>query len=181
MNSRILVALALCFVVPDVPADEPEEDTASWEIARLYLVKRGRKLFRGYALYMTDASSPAIGFTCQRKKVYTFVSVKPLSLGDTLEKGFRNPAEWKAHYRIDDDPARDETWIWTYGGKVFMSMPGEPSSYLFKAAGRGASLEFQRKGGDPVRIDIPAGDRTLFDRFIRECGLTLDDIASIKT
>lgn len=172
MKGRMLVAIALCLVMPAVPAAEPDEGTAAWQIARLELIKRGKLVLRGYALYMTDASSPAVGFTCQRKKVYTFVSVVPLSLGDMLAKGFRNPAEWKAHYQIDSDAARDEKWIWTYGGKVFMSLPGEPSSYYFKAARRGADLVFQRKGGDPVNINIPTGDKQLIDRFIKKCGLT---------
>jgi hypothetical protein len=171
VNYRILWLLVLCLVVPDAPASEPESDTAAWESARLYLIKRGKKYSRGHALYMTDASGPALGFNCHRQKLYAFVSVVPLSLGDVLKKWFRNPAEWKATYQVDDEPVRSETWIWTYNGKVFMSLPDDSSSYLLQAAGRGASIEFQRKGGDPVTFDIPAVYQPQLERFTQECGL----------
>lgn len=171
MNYRILWLLVLCLVVPDAPASEPESDTAAWESARLYLIKRGKKYSRGHALYMTDASGPALGFNCHRQKLYAFVSVVPLSLGDVLKKWFRNPAEWKATYQVDDEPVRSETWIWTYNGKVFMSLPDDSSSYLLQAAGRGASIEFQRKGGDPVTFDIPAVYQPQLERFTQDCGL----------
>ena len=181
MKVRILIALILCLALPEAPASEPEEDEAVWQVARLYLIKRGKKLFRGRALYMTDSSAPALGFSCNRKKLYAFVSVVPLSLGDTFEKGFRNPAEWKAHYQVDDDPARDEKWIWTYKGKVFMSLPDDSSSYLLQAAGRGAKLEFQRKGGDPVTIDIPAINQPLLHGFIEKCGFEPGSFGSVMT
>jgi hypothetical protein len=171
VNSKILLLLTCCLVVPDVPASEPEGDSAAWEIARLYLIKRGKKYSRGHALYMTDASGPALGFSCHRQKLYAFVSVVPQSLGDVLKKWFRNPAKWKATYQVDDEPARSETWIWTYNGKVFMSLPDDSSNYLLQAAGRGASIEFQRKGGDPVKFDIPAVYQPRLERFTQECGL----------
>lgn len=178
MKRMVLIALSLCLITPGAPAAEPAEGEAAWEMARLYLIKRGRKLSRGHALYMTDATRPALGFNCHRQKLYAFVSVVPLSLGDVLEKWFRNPAEWKATYHVDNDPVRNEKWIWTYNGKVFMSLPDDSSNYLLKAAGRGATLEFQRKGGDPVSIAIPAVYGPRFDSFIKECGLAQDSLDS---
>jgi hypothetical protein len=181
MKRTILFALGLCLVVTGTPATEPAEDEAAWEMARLFLIKRGKKLSRGYALYMTDAKRPAVGFNCHREKLYAFVTVAPMSLGDVLTKWFRNPAEWKATYRVDDDPERTEKWIWTYNGKVFMSLPDDSSDYLLKAAGRGANLEFQRKGGDPVQIAIPPVYRPLIETFIEKCGFTPDSFASVTT
>lgn len=171
MMNKVVIFLALCLAVPEVPAAEPANDAAAWEIARLSIIKRGRKLSRGFALYMADTQGPALGFSCHRKKLFAFVSVVPLSLGEVLQKSFRNPAEWTANYQVDDDPARSESWIWTYNGKVFMSLPDDSSNYLLKAASRGARLEFQRKGGDPVNIDIPAIYQHRLDRFIKECEL----------
>lgn len=181
MKRAILFALSLCLVATATPATQPATGEAAWEMARLILVKRGRKLSRGHALYMTEASRPAIGFNCHREKLYAFVTVKPMSLGDVLTKWFRNPAEWKATYRVDDDPERTEKWIWTYNGKVFMSLPDDSSNYLLKAAGRGADLEFQRKGGDPVQIAIPSINQPLFEAFIEKCGLNPGSFGSVMT
>ena len=180
MISRAILALTLVLIVPDVPASENPDNEPAWQTSRLFLIKRGRKLNRGYALFMKDATAPALGFSCRRENVYAYVSVVPLSLGDTFERGFRNPAEWKARYQVDEDAARDETWIWAYGGKVFVSLPDVAPDYLFKAALRGARLEFQRKGGDPVKIDIPAGDQAQFDRFIELCGLSSTDFGRLQ-
>ena len=181
MKKTVLFALGLCLFATGVPATEPATGEPAWEIARLYLIKRGRKLSRGHALYMTDATRPAIGFNCHREKLYAFVSVAPMSLGEVLTKWFRNPAEWKATYHVDDDPERTEKWIWTYKGKVFMSMPDDSSNYLLKAAGRGADLNFQRKGGDPVQIAIPPINRPLFEAFIEKCGFTPGSFGSVMT
>jgi len=181
MKTTVLIALVLCLTTTGAPAAEPATDEPAWEIARLYLIKRGRKLSRGHALYMMDASRPAIGFNCHRQKLYAFVSVVPMSLGEVLTKWFRNPAEWKATYQVDDDPARTEKWIWTYNGKVFMSLPDDSSNYLLEAAGRGAKLEFKRKGGDPVSIDVPSVHQPLFDAFIDKCGFTPGSFGSVTT
>ena len=62
-----------------------------------------------------------------------------------------------------------------------MSLPDDSSDYLLKAAGRGANLEFQRKGGDPGKIAIPPVYRPLFETFIEKCGFTPDSFASVMT
>ena len=44
-----------------------------WQIAKLYVKRRGKTYFRGRGLYMTESNGPAIGFTCQKKQIYAFV------------------------------------------------------------------------------------------------------------
>ena len=152
-----------------------------WQIAKLYVKRRGKTYFRGRGLYMTESNGPAIGFTCQKKQIYAFVSVEALSLGEIFEKGFRNPAEWKVRFQIDDQSPRDETWIWTYGGRVFMSKPGDSANDLFNAARNGATLMFHRDRGDPVTFEIPRDDYGQFDHYVEKCGLELTDAGSLTT
>ena len=115
------------------------------------------------------------------QQVFAFVSVKALSIGEILEKGFRNPAEWKVRFQINDEPAREETWIWTYGGRVFMSKPGESANDLFKAARNGATLMFHRDRGDPVTIEIPRDVFGQFETYLERCGIEQTDIGSLTT
>jgi len=181
MKTAFLIVLTLCLYSSGAPATEPATDEPAWKMARLYLIKRGRKLSRGNALFMTDPGRPALGFNCHRQKLYAYVSVVPLSLGEVLTTSFRNPAEWKATYQVDDDPERIEKWIWTYNGKVFMSLPDDSSNYLLRAASRGAQLVFQRKGGDRVTIEIPSISQPLFNSFIDTCGFSPDSFGSVMT
>ncbi|MDH3619536.1 MAG: hypothetical protein OER91_01500 [Gammaproteobacteria bacterium] len=174
MNTRIFIALTLLLATPELQsADTPDtaDGASEWSWARMILVKRGRKYDRGIALYMTNEQSPGVAFRCQRDKLYAVVSVKPVDFNSLLTEWFRNPAEWKVEYRIDGEPLRAETWVWAYRGKVFVSPPGDSVKDLFEAARRGATLKFTRRKGDPVSIDIPAGDPALFDGFISKCGL----------
>ncbi len=175
-----LVALPAWAQAPEQDQPEPAVEY-DWETAKLYVKRRGKTYFRGRALYMTKTDGPAIGFTCQKKQVYAFVSVKALSLGEIFEKWFRTPAEWKARFQIDDRPPREETWIWTYGGRVFMSRPGESANDLFKAARNGATLMFHRDRGDPVTFDIPRDEYGQFENFVDKCGLELTDFGSLTT
>ena len=145
------------------------------------LVKRGKKTNRGYALFTTSDQAPGIAFRCHRRKVYALVSVKPVSFRKLLQEWFRNPAEWQVEYRFDDQKARVESWIWTYEGRVFMSRPGSSTNDLFHAARRGTTLQFQRKHGDPVTIEIPAGEPDRFDSFVETCGLEQTDPGWMET
>ncbi len=180
-------ALAMLVAMPvwaEEPQREPREPLVEpeWKMARLYVKRRGKTYFRGRALYMTESSGPSIGFTCQKKQVFAFVSVKALSLGEIFEKWFRNPAEWNVRFQIDDQPPRDETWIWTYGGRVFMSKPGESANDLFKAARNGETLTFKsRKKEDPVTFEIPRDGFAQFEVFVDKCGLDLTDFGSLTT
>ncbi len=179
----VAVAIGILIAMP-AWAEEPQHEQAEraaepdWQISRLYVKRQGKTYFRGRGLYMTRSDGPAVGFTCQKQQVYAFVSVEALSIGEIFEKGFRNPAEWKVRFQIDDQPPREETWIWTYGGRVFMSKPGESADDLFKAAGNGATLMFHRDRGDPVTIEIPKDDFGSFDYYVEKCGLELTDVGS---
>ena len=150
-------------------------------MSRLYVKRRGKTYLRGRGLYMTRSDGPAIGFTCQKKQIYAFVTVEAMSIAEIFKKWFRNPAEWKVRFQIDDQPARDETWIWTYSGRVFMSKPGDSANDLFKAARSGATLMFHRYRGDPVTIEIPGDEFGWFDHYIEKCGLDPTDLGSLTT
>ena len=184
---KLLAATLAMLIAMPVWAEEPQQEQREplvepeWEMARLYVKRRGKTYFRGRALYMTESDSPAVGFTCQKKRVFAFVSVKALSLGEIFEKGFRNPAEWKVRFQIDDEPPRDETWIWTYGGRVFMSKPGESANDLLKAASSGATLMFHRDRGDPVTIDIPQDFYGQFEHYLEKCGIDLTEFGLLTT
>jgi len=177
----LLILPVLIANANDAPAPTTEDDVASaWGSSKMTLIVKGRKRDRGFALFTTDDTSPGIAFRCDRKKVYAFVSVKPLSFRKLLGEWFRNPAEWKVEYRVDDDALRAETWIWLLRGKVFMSRPDESAYELFRAAKRGATVWFHRKHGDPVTIEIPAGEPARFDNFVEKCGLQLTDLGSTE-
>ena len=185
---RLATAL-LILNLPLAHAGEPQKDqvlgaevarAAAWGSSKMTLVVKGQKKDRGYALFTTDENSPGIAFRCDRKKIYAFVSVKPMSFRKLLGQWFRNPAEWQVEYRVDDDALRDETWIWLLRGKVFMSQPDGSANDLFRAAKRGSTVWFQRKHGDPVTIEIPAGDPARFDGFVEKCGLKLMDLGSTE-
>lgn len=184
---KILIAVIASLIAVPALAEEPQQDQGEptveneWQMSRLYVKRRGKTYFRGRALYMTDGSGPAIGFTCQKKQVYAFVSVEAMSLGEVFKKWFRNPAEWKVRFQIDDQPARDETWIWTYGGRIFMSKPGDSANDLFKAARNGATLMFHRDRGDPVTFTIPRDEFGQFEYYVEKCGLSLTDFGSLTT
>lgn len=182
----LAIAVGLLVTLPAFAEEAAQEQIGptieyDWEMAKLYVKRRGKTYFRGRALYMTKSDGPAIGFTCQKKKVYAFVSVKALSLGEIFEKWFRTPAEWQARFQIDDQLPREETWIWTYGGRVFMSKPGESANDLFKAARNGATLMFHRDRGDPVTFEIPRDEFGQFETFVERCGLDLTDFGSLTT
>ena len=182
----LAVVIGLVIALP-AWAQQHEQDQAEpaveydWETAKLYVKRRGKTYSRGRALYMTRIDGPAIGFTCQKKQVYAFVSVKALSLGEIFEKWFRNPAEWRARFQIDDEEPREEPWVWTYGGRVFMSRPGESANDLFRASRNGATLMFHRDRGDPVTFEIPRDEFGQFERFVDKCGLELTDFGSLTT
>lgn len=178
----LLLAPPLAANAEDTQNSAAENEAASaWGSSRMVLVEKGKKKNRGIALFTTSDQAPGIAFRCHRKKVYAFVSVKPVSFQKLLREWFRNPAEWQVEYRIDDQEARVETWIWTYKGRVFLSRPGSSTNDLFRAARRGATLKFQRKHGDLVTIEIPAGEPDRFDSFVEKCGLKLTDLGSIQT
>lgn len=179
-------ALAILFAMP-LWAQEPQQNQREpvaqrdWQMSRLYVKRRGKTYFRGRAIYMTRSDGPAVGFTCQKKQVVAFVSVEPLSIGEILEKWFRNPAEWKVQFRINDGAVRDETWIWTYRGRGFLSRPGDSANDLFEAARRGATLMFHRHRGDPVTIEIPQDPYGQFEYFVEKCGLSTTDAITPTT
>lgn len=158
-----------------------EGETAAWGSSRMTLIEKGRKKDRGYALFTTSDQVPGIAFRCHRKKLFAFVSVKPVSFRKLLEKWFRNPAEWQVEYRVDGSEPKVEAWIWTHKGRVFMSRPGESANDLFHAARRGATIDFQRKHGDPVTIEVPPGDVDRFESFVEKCGLSDTDLGSVET
>ena len=178
---KIFITLTLILAVPQLQSAETTEDTAEWSWAKMTLVKRGREYDRGIALYMTDEHSLGVAFRCHRDKTYAVVSVRPVDFDALLQEWFRNPVEQQVEYTIDDEALRVETWVWAYGGRVFVSAPGDSVKDLFRAARRGATLSFKRRKGKSVTIRIPTGDPALFDGFVRHCGLSAADYGQGET
>lgn len=167
-QSPFLAFLLLCASAG--AADRVHTDS-NWNLARMTFVIGGEAKSRGFALHTTDSKAPGAAFRCDNGKLYAVLSVKAMDLRRALSERVRRPRDRDVRVRINNGAELSEVWVSLFGGRMYMARRIATISALFRAAMDAGNVTIARGRGDPVAIDLPVGDRSTFDTFLRHCEL----------
>lgn len=144
---------------------------SNWNLARMTLSSGGESKSRGFVLHTTDSEAPGAAFRCDNGKLYAVLSVKAMDLRRAMSERVRRPRDRDVRVRINNGAEFAEPWVSLFGGRMYMARRIATISELFRAAMDAGHVTIARGRGDPVAIDLPVGDPSTFDTFLRHCEL----------
>jgi hypothetical protein len=167
-QNLVLAHLLLC---ASAGAADAIHTDSNWNLSRMTLSSGGETKSRGFALHTTDSDAPGAAFRCDNGKLYAVLSVKAMDLRRAMSERFRRPRDREVRVRINNGAEFTEPWVSLFGGRMYMARRIATISRLFRAAMDGGHVTLARGRGEPVAIDLPVGDRSTFDTFLRHCEL----------
>jgi hypothetical protein len=163
--------LALLLLCASAGAADVAHADSNWNLVRMTFVSGGEAKSRGFALHTTDSEAPGAAFRCDNGKLYAALSVKAMDLRRAMSERVRRPRDRDVRVRINNGEEFAEPWVSLFGGRMYMARRIGTTSELFRAAMGAGNVTIARGRGDPVAIDLPVGDRSTFDNFLRHCEL----------
>ena len=169
----VCLCTAILFFAFPCNARGDVEITSSWGWSNLKKVNRKTKKETtvGIALYTKQKKALGAAFRCEKKRLYAFLTMKPMNIQERMFQNFRGPTRWKVRYSIDGMDEAEEEWVSIENGNLMMVIPKPTSLAMFEAAKSGTVITVAPRNGKAVTISLPPDSIGLFDRFAERCGL----------
>jgi hypothetical protein len=169
----LLLLISLAFPLYAGPERLVEDDHMGehWQTVRVKEVVDDEERVRGYLLFTLDSAANGAAFRCEKGKLAALVSSEPVDFKQLLQLRFHGSEDWPVSFSLNGAEQRNEDWVQLYRGKIFMVREIGTTKELFDLARQQGNVEFTRKYGKAVQVNMPPLDAEVFDGFLQSCKL----------
>jgi hypothetical protein len=110
-------------------------------------------------------------FRCDEGKFYAFLVTEPVDIREVMQRHDPRPKKWTVWVSVGEGAEREEDWIRTHSGVVYLVGRKSTSRAMFQESRNGTTINFRRKYGEPIIVNIPADNTGRFEIFEERCGM----------